>query len=90
MLGSDVIAQVAQKAVLGHADVSSALAAVLPSLIDRLTPNGHVPTRARSWARSVACPAPGSLTRSDASNQKVDLNTASKKDLEALPQGDVG
>ena len=43
VLGSDVIAQVAQKAGLGHADASSALAAVLPSLIDHLTPNGQVP-----------------------------------------------
>ncbi len=42
-LGSDVIAQVAQKAGVGHADASSALAAVLPSLIDHLTPNGQVP-----------------------------------------------
>jgi uncharacterized protein YidB (DUF937 family) len=43
VLGSDVIGQVAQKAGLGHADASSALAAVLPSLIDHLTPNGQVP-----------------------------------------------
>jgi len=43
VLGGDVIAQVAQKAGVGHADASSALAAVLPSLIDHLTPNGQVP-----------------------------------------------
>ena len=43
VLGSDVISQVAQKAGLGHADASSALAAVLPGLIDHLTPNGQVP-----------------------------------------------
>jgi uncharacterized protein YidB (DUF937 family) len=43
VLGKDVIAQIAQKAGLGHADASSALAAVLPSLIDHLTPNGQVP-----------------------------------------------
>jgi len=43
VLGGDVIAQVAQKAGLGHADASSALAAVLPGLIDHLTPTGQVP-----------------------------------------------
>jgi uncharacterized protein YidB (DUF937 family) len=43
VLGSDVIGQIAQKAGLGHADASSALAAVLPSLIDHLTPTGQVP-----------------------------------------------
>jgi uncharacterized protein YidB (DUF937 family) len=43
VLGSDTIGQIAQRAGLGHADASSALAAVLPSLIDHLTPNGQVP-----------------------------------------------
>ncbi|HXK09826.1 MAG TPA: YidB family protein [Vicinamibacteria bacterium] len=43
VLGSDVIGQIAQKAGLGHAEAGSALAAVLPSLIDHLTPNGKVP-----------------------------------------------
>jgi uncharacterized protein YidB (DUF937 family) len=43
VLGKDVIGQIAQKAGLGQADASSALAAVLPGLIDHLTPNGQVP-----------------------------------------------
>jgi uncharacterized protein YidB (DUF937 family) len=43
VLGSDVIGQVAQKAGLGQAEAGSALASVLPSLIDHLTPNGQVP-----------------------------------------------
>ena len=43
VLGSDVIGQIAQKAGLGHAEAGSALAAVLPTLIDHLTPNGKVP-----------------------------------------------
>jgi uncharacterized protein YidB (DUF937 family) len=43
VLGSDVIGQVANKTGLGQADASSALAAVLPGLIDHLTPNGQVP-----------------------------------------------
>jgi uncharacterized protein YidB (DUF937 family) len=43
VLGSDVIGQVAQKAGLGHAEAGSALAAVLPSLVDHLTPNGQLP-----------------------------------------------
>ena len=43
VLGSDVIGQIAQKAGLGNAEAGSALAAVLPGLIDHLTPNGQVP-----------------------------------------------
>jgi uncharacterized protein YidB (DUF937 family) len=43
VLGSGVIGQIAQKAGLGQAEAGSALAAVLPSLIDHLTPNGQVP-----------------------------------------------
>ena len=43
VLGSDVIGQVAQKAGLGQAEAGSALAAVLPGLIDHLTPDGQVP-----------------------------------------------
>ncbi len=43
VLGKDVIGQIAQKAGLGNAEAGSALAAVLPGLIDHLTPNGQVP-----------------------------------------------
>ncbi len=43
VLGSDVIGQIAQKAGLGNAEAGSALASVLPGLIDHLTPNGQVP-----------------------------------------------
>ncbi len=43
VLGSDVIGQIAQKAGLGQAEAGSALASVLPGLIDHLTPNGQVP-----------------------------------------------
>jgi len=43
VLGKDVIGQIAQKAGLGQAEAGSALASVLPSLIDHLTPNGQVP-----------------------------------------------
>jgi len=43
VLGSDMMGQFARKAGLGQAEAGSALAAVLPSLIDHLTPNGQVP-----------------------------------------------
>jgi uncharacterized protein YidB (DUF937 family) len=43
LLGNDTISQFAQKAGLGVADAGPALAAVLPSLIDKLTPQGRVP-----------------------------------------------
>ena len=42
-LGPDVLAQFAAKAGIGHGDAASALAAVLPALVDHLTPNGQVP-----------------------------------------------
>jgi uncharacterized protein YidB (DUF937 family) len=43
LLGDDTISQFAQKAGLGVADAGPALAAILPSLIDKLTPKGQVP-----------------------------------------------
>ncbi len=43
VLGADVIGQFAAKAGLSPADAGSSLAAVLPSLIDQLTPTGQVP-----------------------------------------------
>lgn len=43
VLGNDVIGQFAQKAGLNHADASSALASLLPTLVDHLTPNGTMP-----------------------------------------------
>jgi uncharacterized protein YidB (DUF937 family) len=42
-LGSDVIGQYAAKAGLSQADAGSTLAALLPALIDHVTPNGQVP-----------------------------------------------
>lgn len=43
VLGADVLAQFAQKAGIGHGDAASALAAVLPAVVDHLTPNGQLP-----------------------------------------------
>lgn len=42
-LGPDVLSQFAQKAGIGQGDAASALASVLPGLVDHLTPNGQVP-----------------------------------------------
>jgi uncharacterized protein YidB (DUF937 family) len=42
VLGSDTIGQIAGQLGLGHAEVSSGLASVLPGLIDKLTPSGQV------------------------------------------------
>ncbi|HVO12297.1 MAG TPA: YidB family protein [Vicinamibacteria bacterium] len=42
-LGSDVLAQFAQKAGLGQGEAASVLASVLPGLVDHLTPTGQLP-----------------------------------------------
>ncbi len=42
-LGADVLSQFARKAGIGQGDAASALASVLPGLIDHLTPTGQVP-----------------------------------------------
>lgn len=44
VLGSDAVAQLAQKLGLDPANVGQQLAQVLPGLVDQLTPEGHVPT----------------------------------------------
>jgi uncharacterized protein YidB (DUF937 family) len=43
MLGPDVLGQFAKKAGIGSADASSALASLLPGLINQMTPQGQVP-----------------------------------------------
>jgi len=42
-LGSDQLAQVAQQSGIDPAQLSGGLAAMLPQVIDHLTPNGEVP-----------------------------------------------
>lgn len=42
-LGPDVLGQFARKAGVGHGEAASVLASVLPTLVDRLTPQGQVP-----------------------------------------------
>jgi uncharacterized protein YidB (DUF937 family) len=43
VLGDDTLSQFASKAGVGLAEAGPALAAVLPSLVDQLTPKGNVP-----------------------------------------------
>jgi uncharacterized protein YidB (DUF937 family) len=43
VLGPDMLSQFAKKAGIGSADASSALASVLPGLINQMTPQGQVP-----------------------------------------------
>jgi uncharacterized protein YidB (DUF937 family) len=43
VLGPDILGQFAQKAGIGQADAGSALASVLPELINHITPQGQVP-----------------------------------------------
>lgn len=43
-LGQDTINQLAEKTGMGHEEVKSQLAQVLPQVIDRLTPNGQTPS----------------------------------------------
>jgi uncharacterized protein YidB (DUF937 family) len=43
VLGNDTLAEFASQAGLGHAQASSALAMLLPAVIDHLTPQGEIP-----------------------------------------------
>jgi uncharacterized protein YidB (DUF937 family) len=43
VLGNDTLSQFASKAGIGLAEAAPALAAVLPALVDRMTPQGQVP-----------------------------------------------
>ena len=45
-LGSDVVDQLAQRTGLSRDQVISELAKILPSAVDKLTPNGRLPTAA--------------------------------------------
>ena len=43
-LGTDTVAELAQKTGLPEPELLRRLIGVLPALVDRLTPNGHIPT----------------------------------------------
>jgi uncharacterized protein YidB (DUF937 family) len=43
VLGSDVLKQFAAKAGVSHGEAGGLLASLLPTVVDHLTPNGHVP-----------------------------------------------
>jgi len=43
VFGNNMIQEIAQKLGISSADASSGLAALLPQVIDKLTPNGTVP-----------------------------------------------
>jgi len=43
VLGSDVLKQFAAKAGVSHAEAGGLLASLLPTVVDHLTPHGHVP-----------------------------------------------
>jgi uncharacterized protein YidB (DUF937 family) len=45
-LGPDVIKNLAQRTGLSEDDLSKQLSQVLPGLVDKLTPNGRLPTMA--------------------------------------------
>jgi uncharacterized protein YidB (DUF937 family) len=45
-LGSDVVDQLAQRTGLSRDEVISELAKILPSAVDKMTPNGRLPTTA--------------------------------------------
>ena len=44
VLGHDQVAQLAQQAGVSHGEAASGLAQLLPSIIDKLTPQGTAPT----------------------------------------------
>jgi uncharacterized protein YidB (DUF937 family) len=43
LLGNEALQSLASKAGLGHEEAASGLAALLPQVVDKLTPNGQVP-----------------------------------------------
>ena len=45
VLGSGTIADLAKKAGIGESETSSALASLLPQVIDKVTPGGNVPAQ---------------------------------------------
>jgi uncharacterized protein YidB (DUF937 family) len=42
--GKDKLGQMAQQTGLSHSDLTSALASALPGIVDKLTPQGKIPT----------------------------------------------
>lgn len=44
VFGNDMIAQIAQQLGLSHGDTASQLSQMLPHVVDKLTPNGELPT----------------------------------------------
>lgn len=45
VLGSGTVADLAQKAGIGESDASNALAGLLPQVMDKLSPNGNMPSQ---------------------------------------------
>ena len=43
VLGSDMLAKIAQQLGVSHGEAASQLSEVLPQVVDKLTPDGHVP-----------------------------------------------
>ena len=43
VLGSDMLAKIAQQLGVSHGEAASQLSEVLPQVVDELTPDGHVP-----------------------------------------------
>jgi uncharacterized protein YidB (DUF937 family) len=52
-LGQDTIKQLAQQTGMGHEEVTSQLAKLLPTVIDKLTPNGQVPAHSDLMSRGM-------------------------------------
>jgi uncharacterized protein YidB (DUF937 family) len=52
-LGQDTINQLSQQTGMGHEEVKSQLAQVLPTVIDKLTPNGQVPAHSDLMSRGM-------------------------------------
>ena len=43
VLGNDTVSGLAQQLGMGHGDMLGQLSQMLPQMVDKLTPNGHVP-----------------------------------------------
>jgi nucleoid-associated protein YgaU len=69
-LGSSRVDSVSRRAGLGSAAGAAAIAAILPALIDKLTPDGRAPQpeRIRELGGSILGAAPGAKRKADFSN----------------------
>jgi uncharacterized protein YidB (DUF937 family) len=89
LLGRDKVADIAQRAGVATSQAPSILAAVLPALIDRLTPDGVVPKGAELAERSeilLASVEGDTKPKADFSDVSSGSSTTAERPKEAEPE----